>query len=39
MGAADWSVAASAACSDKCKLILDELLAQHQSTYRLSANG
>jgi hypothetical protein len=37
VGEADWSVAASAACSDKCKLILEELVAQHQGTYRLPA--
>jgi hypothetical protein len=37
-GAANWSVAAAAACSEKCKLILDELVAQHQSTYELAAN-
>ena len=38
-GSANWSVAAAAACSEKCKLILDELVAQHQAAYRLSGNG
>lgn len=38
-GAANWSVAAAAACSEKCKLILDELVAQHQAAYRLSGSG
>lgn len=37
-GAANWSVAAAAACSEKCKLILDELVARHQATYRLSGS-
>jgi len=35
---ANWSVVAGAACSERCRLILEELVAEHQSAYELAAN-
>ena len=37
-GSANWSVATAAACSEKCRLVLDELVAKHQAAYELAAN-
>lgn len=37
-GSANWSVAAAAACSEKCRLVLDELVAKHQAAYELAAS-
>ena len=33
---ANWSVIPSGECCDMCKLILDDLIAEHQATYRLA---
>lgn len=33
---ANWSVIPSAACSDTCRGVLEDVVAQHQATYRLA---
>ena len=34
---ANWSVIPSAACTDTCRGILEDVVAHHQATYRLAA--
>src|SRR5687767_445480 len=36
---ANWSVAATAACSEKCRLVLEDLIAEHQAAYELATRG
>lgn len=35
-GDSNWSVVAAAACSERCRLLLDELVAEHQLAYQLA---
>ncbi len=33
---ASWSIIPSAACSDPCRAVLEDVVAQHQATYHLA---
>lgn len=35
---ANWSIMPSSTCCGVCRLILDDLIAEHQTTYRLALN-